>query len=404
MKAGWETIQLGAVCRLLNGRAYKKSELLADGKYPVLRVGNFFSNRSWYYSDLELDDAKYCDDGDLLYAWSASFGPRIWQGGKVIYHYHIWKTALDEMRIDKRFLFYWFDWDAEKIQSEQGAGTTMIHVTKGAMEKRFLSLPPLPEQKRIVAILDKVFAAIDAAAANAQTNLDNARELFESYLNTVFTENGAGWVDKTLGEIANFKNGLNFTRSSRGEKLKIVGVKDFGSNYWVPWEKLDTVQIDGLLSDAYFLQRDDILTVRSNGNKQLIGRCILAGEVSEKTSHSGFTIRVRISSIEVDPRFLVHFLKSKTAHKMLVNSGDGANITSLNQKALSCLPVRYPSRVEQSRIVTEIEIMMTTIQHLQAIYESKLKALTELKQSVLQKAFAGELTADDAIDYVEAVA
>ena len=64
-----------------------KPELLAEGKYPVLRVGNFFTSNKWYFSDLELDETKYCDNGDLLYAWSASFGARMWEGEKVIYHF-----------------------------------------------------------------------------------------------------------------------------------------------------------------------------------------------------------------------------------------------------------------------------------------------------------------------------
>src|SRR4029079_18777461 len=92
MKKGWQTKKLSEVCELVNGRAYSKPELQAAGKYRVLRVGNFFTNDHWYHSDLELEDNKYCDTGDLLYAWSASFGPRIWSGGKVIYHYHIWKV------------------------------------------------------------------------------------------------------------------------------------------------------------------------------------------------------------------------------------------------------------------------------------------------------------------------
>ena len=87
----WPMVKLGDVVRIINGKAYKQEELLSQGKYPVLRVGNFFSNSNWYYSDLELEDDKYCNNGDLLYAWSASFGPKIWDGGKAIYHYHIWK-------------------------------------------------------------------------------------------------------------------------------------------------------------------------------------------------------------------------------------------------------------------------------------------------------------------------
>jgi len=78
----WQQVKLGDVCTILNGRAYKQEELLDNGKYPVLRVGNFFSRDKWYYSNLELEENKYCDNGDLLFAWSASFGPKIWDGEK----------------------------------------------------------------------------------------------------------------------------------------------------------------------------------------------------------------------------------------------------------------------------------------------------------------------------------
>lgn len=141
MMEEWEKVELQDVCRIINGRAYKKSELLDEGKYRVLRVGNFFTNKQWYFSDLELDEDKYCDNGDLLYAWSASFGPRIWEGEKVIYHYHIWKMEPNEERILKEYLHKFLLWDTEKIKSEQGVGTTMIHVTKGSMEERELPIP-----------------------------------------------------------------------------------------------------------------------------------------------------------------------------------------------------------------------------------------------------------------------
>ena len=90
----WEVKQLKDVSTLLNGRAYKQQELLDKGKYKVLRVGNFFTNSTFYYSDLELDDDKYCEYGDLLFAWSASFGAFIWNGDKVIYHYHYLESLI----------------------------------------------------------------------------------------------------------------------------------------------------------------------------------------------------------------------------------------------------------------------------------------------------------------------
>jgi len=154
-----EKVKLKDICRLINGRAYKQEELLDSGKYPVLRVGNFFSDKVFYYSDLELEEDKYCDNGDLLFAWSASFGPKIWDGEKVIYHYHIWKMELTD-RVNKEFLFYYLFHLSERIKSE-GHGGIMIHTTKAEMEEREFNLPTLEEQIAISEILNKVMSVID---------------------------------------------------------------------------------------------------------------------------------------------------------------------------------------------------------------------------------------------------
>jgi type I restriction enzyme, S subunit len=230
MKEGWQTKKLREVCELVNGRAYSKPELLAAGKYRVLRVGNFFTNDHWYYSDMELEEKKYCDNGDLLYAWSASFGPRIWTGGKVIYHYHIWKVVHDCTQIDQMFLFYFFQWDTEKIKEDQGTGTTMMHVSMGSMNERDLHLPPLPEQQRIVALLDEAFAGLATAKANAERNLQNARAIFESHLQSVFSQRGEGWVEKKLEEIGRTQTGSTpktSDNSNYGDFIAFVKPGDF---------------------------------------------------------------------------------------------------------------------------------------------------------------------------------
>ena len=163
-----EWLPLAKVCRLINGRAYKQEELLSKGKYPVLRVGYFFTNQNWYYSDLELDQDKYCDNGDLLYAWSASFGPRIWHGGKSIYHYHIWKVVPDSNLICKQFLYYLLQWDTKALKDAHSTGSTMMHISKTTIEKRLVPIPcpdnpekSLAIQSEIVRILDK-FTALTA--------------------------------------------------------------------------------------------------------------------------------------------------------------------------------------------------------------------------------------------------
>ena len=167
----WTETTLGGVAVFYNGKAYKQDELLASGKYRVLRVGNFFSNGNWYWSDLELDANKYCDFGDLLYAWSASFGPRIWTDEKVIYHYHIWKVEEKPLQVEKKFLYYWLEDDVQRMKRDAGTGSIMMHITKGEIEARAIALPPLGEQKRIVEIvssMDDVIQSTKQAVTDAK--------------------------------------------------------------------------------------------------------------------------------------------------------------------------------------------------------------------------------------------
>jgi len=188
----WTGTTLGGVAVFFNGKAYKQDELLAAGKYRVLRVGNFFSNGSWYWSDLELDANKYCDNGDLLYAWSASFGPRIWTDEKVIYHYHIWKVEENPLLVEKKFLYYWLEDDVQRMKQDAGTGSIMMHITKGEIEARAIALPPLKEQKWIVEIvsaMDEVIQSADKAVTDAKSLrsgllsdlLSGAHEIPESY-------------------------------------------------------------------------------------------------------------------------------------------------------------------------------------------------------------------------------
>lgn len=152
----WEEKKLGDAADFINGKAYTKEELLTSGKYRVLRVGNFFTNNQWYYSDLELDEDKYCNNGDLLYAWSASFGPRIWKAEKVIYHYHIWKVV-EKSNIDKQFLFVLLDFETENIKAAKSRGLGMQHLTKSGIESWESRIPQnKEEQKKIASCLSAV--------------------------------------------------------------------------------------------------------------------------------------------------------------------------------------------------------------------------------------------------------
>ena len=158
----WVWLRNSEITRFINGRAYKKEELLSNGKYPILRVGNLFTNDKWFYSNLELDKDKYCNTGDLLYAWSASFGPTIWHGNNSIFHYHIWKLDYSQF-INKKFLYYSLLEDTTNIKADSH-GLGFVFVTKKYIENRLIPFPSIEEQQRIVDKLDELLPLVDKLA------------------------------------------------------------------------------------------------------------------------------------------------------------------------------------------------------------------------------------------------
>ena len=218
LPSGWALSQLSDLSLVLNGRAYSKDELLSEG-VPVLRVGNLFTSNHWYYSNLQLEDEKYCDQGDLLYSWSASFGPFIWQGPKVIYHYHIWKLRLfDESSLSKEF-FYKFLLEKTAEIKAAGHGVSMIHMTKEKMEKILVPVPPLAEQHRIVAKVDELMALCDRLEAE-QADAESAHaRLVETLLGTLTQSTEAADLAANWQRLAEHFDTL-FTTESALDALK----------------------------------------------------------------------------------------------------------------------------------------------------------------------------------------
>ena len=174
------TCKMGEVLKFLNGRAYKQSELLGKGKYPVLRVGNFYTNDSWYYSDLELPEDKYCNEGDLLYSWAATLGPKIWRGERCIFHYHIWKILFDESVIDKTYLYYYLQHDLSLI-SRSTTKSTMIHVSMGSMKERPIKLPSIVEQRRIASLISKFDDLSSSITDGLPAEIEARKKQYEYY-------------------------------------------------------------------------------------------------------------------------------------------------------------------------------------------------------------------------------
>ena len=208
----WEEKKLGEVAELLNGRAYKQEELLEDGEYRVLRVGNFNTNDRWYYSDLQLEDSKYANYGDLLYLWATNFGPELWKEEKVIYHYHIWKISGYSNILDKYYFYTFLEKDKNRIKQNTN-GSTMVHITKGMMEERVLTFPSLPEQT----VIGSFFQDIDQLISLQQRKLEVLKEQKKTYLKLLFPAKGqtkpalrfAGfedeWKEVKLGEVLDYE-------------------------------------------------------------------------------------------------------------------------------------------------------------------------------------------------------
>ena len=384
MKEGWKNKRLDEVSCFINGRAYKKDELLDNGKYPVLRVGNFFTNKQWYYSDFELHEDKYSNKGDLLYAWSASFGPRIWTGEKVIYHYHIWKVIPNRLLITKDFLFFLLDWDTEKIKKAQGTGTTMMHVSKGSMDARLVPIPPLPEQKRIVSILDKAFVAIDKAIANSEKNLQNTKEFFYNYLNkTLSNQIKASSIIK-LGEVAEYFNGLTYSPKDKNNEGIIVLRS---SN--VQKDELDfsdIVRVNLTVKEKKIVKDGDILMCSRNGSKRLVGKTATIKALDEVMTFGTFMMIIRS---QYNP-YLSWFFKSIHFREQ-ISSGENTMINQITRYMLDDVVLSFPPIEIQKEIVSKLDSLSSRTKRLESIYQQKLENLKELKQSILQKAFEGEL-------------
>ena len=387
----WKTVKLSEVCELINGRAYSQSELLEVGKYPVLRVGNFFTNRNWYYSDLELEDKKYCDFGDLLYAWSASFGPRFWDGKKSIFHYHIWKVEVNSKLIDKRFLYHFFDWDVENIKKESGTGTTMMHVSKKSMDSRIINLPSLKIQQKIVAKLDTILAEIEIAKAAAEDNAKNTEALFQSYLSKIIKNESENSKTVKLGMICEIARG----GSPRPIDKFITNDKD-GIN----WIKIG----DATRSKKYIYETREKIIKEGVSRSRLVkdGDFLLSNSMSYgrpyimRTTgciHDGWLVLSKYEEF-LDIDFFYYLLSSAIVVRQFDSLAQGSTVSNLNKELVSRVEVKLPSLSKQKLIVYKLNELSNNVDIIKKSYANKATELLKLKNSILQRAFSGELVKD----------
>lgn len=190
----------------------------------------------------------------------------------------------------------------------------------------------------------------------------------------------------TLSEIMDFKNGLNFTKSDNGEKIKIVGVSDFKDLTELnSTDNLDVVSISSKIKNDELLKDGDLLFVRSNGNKELIGRCLYFPTVTERLSFSGFTIRGRVKDKNVLPAYVAQLSRTSLIKKEINKNGGGTNISNLSQQILNAIVIKLPEYVEQIKIVEILSTWDNAIQTTEKLLENSRRQKKALMQKLLGK-------------------
>jgi type I restriction enzyme S subunit len=405
---GWEVKKLGEVCDIQLGKTpHRKTESLWDkGKETSniwlsiadMQHGKILYDSKEYISNLGIKNIKYVPKGTLMLSFKLTLGRVSFAGKNLFTNEAIASLVKLSTKIDKNFLFYYFsffDWNKETEGDFKVKGRTL---NKEKLKALNIILPPLSEQKRIIAILEYTFKAIDQAKTNAEQNLKNAKELFESYLNRIFEEKGDDWEGMALGDekllkIIDGDRGKNYPRKS-----------DFKDDDFCLFMNTKNVRTDGFLFESKMyitrekdesmgkgkLARNDVvLTTRGTiGNIGIYNEDVPYENIR---INSGMLI-FRPNQEVVTSRYLFELFRSSIMKDLIKRHASGAAQPQLPIKTLINFRFPIPSSLEeQQQIVKKLNSLSAKTKKLEAIYQKKLDNLEELKKSILDKAFKGGL-------------
>lgn len=341
------------VCRVINGRAYKLNELLEKGKYQVLRVGNFFTNSEMLYSDLELESDKYCEDDDLLFAWSASFGPKIYRGPKSIYHYHIWKLQVDDSKADKYYLYYWLLNNVRRMQAG-GHGSVMAHITKQDMENQEIDLPPLQLQKRIAGILNSLDEKMDN---NALINKNLEQQAQAIYEELFIKKANPQWETGLLSDLVEVKYGKDH------KKLADGGYPVYGSGGIMRY-----VERPLYSGESVLIPRKGTLN-----NVMYVNGAFWSVDTM-------FYTKMQRPNVA---KFVFHFIKSKD----LASLNAGSAVPSMTTNILNAMQLRIP----YEKTLREFEELVLPMYKAMQENETQSSRLASIRDALLPRLMSGEL-------------
>ncbi len=391
MKQGWEIKQLGDVCEVQRGLTYTGKDAVDFSNTVVLRATNInlessrldFDELKYLRDDFKIKDSYKLKKGSLLICFSS--------GSKS----HLGKVALVDKDYDfafggfigqispnnkilSEYLFY--NLVSEKYKtyiSELTDGVNINNLKIKDLQAFPIPTPPIDEQKRIVAKLDKCFEAINTARANVEKNLNNAKELFQSQLNQIFSQKGVGWVEKKLGEVCQViagqsPKGKYYNSDEKGLPF-YQGKKEFTDKYiGAPKTWSTMVTKESFEGDILMSVRAPVGPINFSTQHICIGRGLAA-------IRAGKT---------VNREYLFYFLLK---HENEIVGNTGAVFNSINKSQIGNIVIPLVSLSEQDKIVKQLDEIINQTQSLESNYQQELDALDELKKSILQKAFNGEL-------------
>jgi type I restriction enzyme, S subunit len=408
MKPGWEIKKLGELCTIQLGKTpYRKDSKFWD-KYKKsgnvwlsisdLKHGKYIYESTEQVSDLGAKEIVRIPKGTLLLSFKLTLGRVSFAGTDLFTNEAIASLLNLKKEVSKEFLFYYFtlfDWDKAAEGDVKVKGKTL---NKQKLKELQIPLPPLPEQQRIVSILDEAFAAIAKAKANAEKNLKNARELFDSYLQGVFEKKGDGWEEKILGELTDESCTLSYGIVQPGDEfengLPVIRPTDLTRRY-IKIEGLK--KIDPKLADGYKRTKlvGDELLLCVRGTTGVVS--IATPELIDANVTRGI-VPIRFNSKIINQEFGYFLLISNYVQKQIKAKTYGAALMQINIGDLRKVLILYPPLINQQEIVIQLNIMLEKIKKLEIIYQNKIANLEELKKSILQKAFAGELKTENMIE------
>jgi type I restriction enzyme, S subunit len=288
--------------------------------------------------------------------------------------------------IDSLYLYYLMGSKADELNS-MASGATIKYLSKKKFQELEIPIPPLTEQKQIVAILDQAFEAIDQAKANIEKNIQNAQELFQSKLNAIFSQKGDGWKEKLLKDVITLKSGTTISKSlekSSGE---------------IPYLMVSDMNIEGnefeITTSTKFVDSNDI----KENSILPIGTIIFpkrGGAIAtNKKRITTLPICVDLNTMGAIPSSIIYseYLHFYFRSFDLMDIANGTTIPQINNYSFDSLKISIPTDKDtQYEIVEDLENFRTRLSDVEKVYQKKLEDLEELKKSILQKAFAGELT------------